>query len=134
MFQLPSSSRVEKSESTTLKGLLSFDVNQVQAVIELLIDKFGLEIMGDWEFKDTSSSGVSEYLLRFEENGKPGVISKLSYGGWGHDIISFNRVIPIANISRHREMFQDFESDTSLRFKLVNYGIMPTDLGDDDDI
>jgi hypothetical protein len=110
---------------------LSFDVNEDQVIIELLVDGFGLHLLGGWEFKDTSPAGVSEYLMRFEENGKLGVISKLSYAGWDHDIVSFNRVIPIANISQHREMFQDFESDASLRFKLVNYGIMPTDLGDD---
>lgn len=113
---------------------LAFDVNQDQAVIKLLVDNFGLNPIGDWEYQETSVADVSSYHLRFKEDEKPGVISKLSYDGWDHDSIFFNRTIPISALSRYRQMFDDFESDKSLRFTLIDYGIMRTDIGNEDDI
>lgn len=113
---------------------MAFDVIDEQSVLQALKKTFVLDLSGQWEFKDTSPAGVSTHLLRINEAGKPGLVSKQTYAGWEHDIIYYNRVIPIDEIGKHRMIFRNFENDPSFRFKLVNYGILPTELGDDEDI
>ena len=110
---------------------MAFDVNHVQPIVDLLSDRFGLTFVGEWEYKDTSPSGVSCYLLGFTEPGNIGAITKQTYAGWNKDVIYCNRIIPIKDIKKYQRIFMDLESDSSLKFKLIDYGIMSTDSGND---
>jgi hypothetical protein len=113
---------------------MAFDATDDQVVLSTLSEHFDIQVIVDWKFKDTSPAGVSTYLLQIKVVDQETLISKQIYDGWGHDIYYLNMVIPINEIAKHKDIFKAMESNQLLKFKLVNYGIMPTDLGHEDEI
>lgn len=119
----------EPINSLSWRVQMAFDAKDDEKVMSALSKYFCIHVVGQWTFKDISPAGVSTYLLPVSEAGRQTAISKQVYAGWSRDIYYLNKVIPIAEIAKHKEIFQIMERDQAIGFKLINYGILPTDIG-----
>ncbi len=88
-------------------------------------------LIRDWAFKDTSPDDVYTYTLPVTTEEGPSIVSKQRYEGWSNDIYYFNKVIPTSQIEQYKRIFDALENDTSVKFTLIDYGILPTDLEED---
>jgi hypothetical protein len=123
----------EPIDSLSWQVQLSFDCSNETVIIDLLSKRFGLKTVGKWKFEEKSSAGVSSYILKYKSGNGDGSIGKLTNKDWEWDMISMDFTVPIQDIARYKRIFDELSSMNEIRFKLINYGILPTDLDDDDE-
>ncbi len=121
----------EPPDKLAWRTQLAFDSNNDAVVLGLLGQYLGVKVAGDWAFKDTSPDDVYTYTLPVTTEEGPSIVSKQRYEGWSNDIYYFNKVIPTSQIEQYKRIFDALENDTSVKFTLIDYGILPTDLEED---
>jgi hypothetical protein len=112
---------------------MAFSSNNEEIIFVTLFDEFGMRVMGEWQFDGTEKSGVSTFHRKVTSGSAHTRLEKLACDTWDVDIISHNLSIPIVDVPRYKNIFAQMRDNPALGFKLVNYGILPSDFDGKED-
>lgn len=106
----------------------TFQTNEVDEAMNALSEALGSKAETDWIHRDTSPAGVVTQCRRLSGPDGDYELSRLTYDGWESPTLALDYRFRPADIDRGRRIARRLE-ETPYGFALVNYGILPYDLG-----
>jgi len=114
---------------------LSFECDHVDRIVEVL-EELGFEgdILTDWSDAETSPAGVVTRRLYLWMASERFVLKRQDYSGWDSPQFSIDMTEPVDRSAKESiiETIRDGFEGSPVDFTLVDYGILPSNSGDNE--